>query len=176
MKIDRVWAMPNRWTFLIKPIKKLIREEMADTVPWVDPFAGMNSPAHIKNDINPEMNAEHNLDALTFLKTLNDSMAAGVLFAPPYSPRQHKKQYGLIEKNEPMFNTDYFSKCKKEITRIVQAGGKVICCWWNSGGIGKSFGFHLESILLIPHGGTHNDTIVTVEIKIQETLVCNPIL
>jgi hypothetical protein len=170
MKMERVWAMPNKWTFQISPIRDLLFEEMGDSKPWIDPFAGMYSPAHIRNDINPEMNAEYHLDALEFLKTLDDSMAAGVQFDPPYSPRQHKKQYGMIEKGEPMFNTDYFSKCKKEIARIVQTRGKVICCWWNSGGIGKSLGFQLDRILLVCHGGTHNDTIITVETKMQESL------
>lgn len=28
MRIDRVWAMPNKWTFSIKPIAQLLREEM----------------------------------------------------------------------------------------------------------------------------------------------------
>ena len=38
---------------------------------------------------------------------------------------------------------------------------------WNSGGIGKSYGFKIARILLVPlpHGGWQNDTICTVEIK-----------
>lgn len=36
---------------------------------------------------------------------------------------------------------------------------------WNSGGFGKNLGFEMIEILLVPHGGHHNDTIVTVERK-----------
>ena len=36
---------------------------------------------------------------------------------------------------------------------------------WNSGGIGKKYGFKLNRILLVAHGGQHNDTICTVDIK-----------
>ena len=36
---------------------------------------------------------------------------------------------------------------------------------WNSGGIGKKLGFEAQEILMVHHGGWHNDTIVTVEIK-----------
>ena len=36
---------------------------------------------------------------------------------------------------------------------------------WYSGGIGKSNGFEQVKILLVAHGGNHNDTICTVEIK-----------
>ncbi len=37
---------------------------------------------------------------------------------------------------------------------------------WNTGGLGKGRGFSLDRILLVPHGGTRNDTIVTVETKL----------
>lgn len=43
MRIERVWAMPNKWTFTIKPIKQLLLEEVVDGM-WCDPFAGENSP------------------------------------------------------------------------------------------------------------------------------------
>ena len=43
--------------------------------------------------------------------------------------------------------------------------GIALSCGWNSGGIGKTNGFKLIEILLVPHGGIHNDTIVTVEGK-----------
>jgi hypothetical protein len=33
-------------------------------------------------------------------------------------------------------------------------------------GLGKSRGFKMERLLLVPHGGDHNDTICTVEIKV----------
>jgi hypothetical protein len=57
---------------------------------------------------------------------------------------------------------------KKEIGRITRIGGTVVACGWNSGGIGKKYGFQLLEVLLVPHGGQHNDTIVTVETKIQK--------
>jgi len=48
---------------------------------------------------------------------------------------------------------------------VIRHGGVVVSCGWNSGGVGKTLGFCLESVLLVPHGGPHNDTIVTVEKK-----------
>ena len=55
---------------------------------------------------------------------------------------------------------------KKEISRIVKKGGYVLTFGWNSGGIGKTKGFEIVEILIVAHGGWHNDTIVTVEKKI----------
>ena len=38
MRIERIWAMPNKNTFEIKPIKELLTEEITNGL-WVDPFA-----------------------------------------------------------------------------------------------------------------------------------------
>ena len=61
----------------------------------------------------------------------------------------------------------YWADCKNEIARILRVGGKVICFGWNSMGLGKNRGFEMQRILLVPHGGSKNDTIVTVEQKLD---------
>ena len=53
----------------------------------------------------------------------------------------------------------------QEIARILKLNGKVICFGWSSMGLGKNRGFEMTRILLVPHGGSKNDTICTVEIK-----------
>lgn len=59
----------------------------------------------------------------------------------------------------------YWSNHKKEISRIVKDGGKVITFGWNSGGIGKKYGFEITDILMVAHGGWHNDILCTLEVK-----------
>lgn len=51
------------------------------------------------------------------------------------------------------------------IQRIIKPGGTAICFGWSSMGLGKSRGFEMTRVLLVPHGGSKNDTIVTVEKK-----------
>ena len=87
--------MPNKWTFTIKPIKELLKEEVTDGL-WCDPFAGMNSPAQVTNDLSPEMPTTYHLPALEFLKGLGNESFDGVLYDPPYSPRQVKECYDKI--------------------------------------------------------------------------------
>jgi hypothetical protein len=43
VRIEKIWAMPNKWTFTILPIKNLLQEEM-DNGAWLDPFCGKFSP------------------------------------------------------------------------------------------------------------------------------------
>lgn len=168
MKIERIWAMPNKNTFDIKPIKKLIQEELDKDKLWIDPFANKNKLAKITNDLNPEYSTDYHLDALDFLKMFNNSSVDGILYDPPYSPRQVSECYQNFGLEITMKTTQasFWANHKKEIARILKKGGKVITFGWNNGGIGKTYGFKIERILLVPHGGWHNDTICVVEVKI----------
>lgn len=160
--------MPNKNTFEILPIKNLISEEVSLEKLWIDPFANRNKIASITNNLNPEFDTDHHLDALDFLKLFDDASVDGVLYDPPYSPRQVSECYKNIEHNVTSETTraSFWGNHKKEISRIVKPGGKVITFGWNSEGIGSKYGFEIKKILLVPHGGWHNDTICTVEVKI----------
>lgn len=164
--IERKWAMPNKNTFSIKPIKELILDELTDGV-WIDPFANSNKLASITNDLNTEYDTDYHMDALDFLKLFADNSIDGILYDPPYSPRQVSECYNNVGLSVTWDTTksSFWSNHKKEISRILKLNGKVITFGWNSGGIGTSNGFSIKRILLVPHGGWHNDTICTVEVK-----------
>ena len=108
------------------------------------------------------------MDALDFLKMFDDESVDVVLFDPPYSPRQISECYKKLDMSVDMKTTQasYWSNQKAEIGRIVKRGGYVITCSWNSGGIGKKYGFDIQEILMVAHGGWHNDTIVVVDKKL----------
>lgn len=167
MEIKRTWAMPNSKTFSIKPIKELIEKYKFGKV--IDPFANQSKIARITNDIDTQYETNYHLDALEFLKMFKDNSVDTVLYDPPYSPRQVSECYKALDKTVNMQTTQasFWSNQKKEIGRIVKQGGVVITCGWNSGGIGKKYGFEIIEILLVAHGGWHNDTIVTVEKKVS---------
>lgn len=173
MQIERVWAMPNSRTFSIKPIKKLILEELTEGI-VIDPFANdamlkdfMLDQTFITNDLDTRYETDYHIDALDFLKQFNDNSVDMVLYDPPYSPRQVSECYKSLDKTVNMQTTQssYWAKQKEQIARILKPNGKVITFGWNSGGIGKKYGFYITRILLVPHGGWHNDTICTVELK-----------
>lgn len=168
MKIERKWAMPNKNTFSIKPIKELLEEEVDKNKKWVDPFANNSKVATITNDLNTDFDTDYHMDALEFLKMFETGSVDGVLFDAPYSPRQLSECYkGMgVSLTCKTTQSSFWGNIKKEIGRITKIGGKVITFGWNSGGVGKSNGFEIEKILLVPHGGWHNDTIVVVERKV----------
>lgn len=168
MRIERIWAMPNKNTFTIPPIKALVLEEQYKTKGlWIDPFANTSKFANITNDLDPDMPTDYHMEALDFLRMFDTESVDGVLYDPPFSPRQVSECYKRLGKTVSWLHTSakYWSEQKDEISRILRPNGVVITCGWNSDGIGISRGFEMERVLLVPHGGSRNDTIVTVERK-----------
>lgn len=165
--MERKWAMPSAWTFTIKPIAELLKEEVnTNKEIWLDPFAGMNSPAQYRNDLNEEANAQDHEDALEWLKKRKE--ADGIILDPPYSNRQVSEHYKKAGIKVTGWHTSagWTATIKDECARVIKKGGKCISFGWNSMGLGKNRGFVIERILLVPHGGSKNDTIVVVERKL----------
>ena len=166
IKFNRIWAMPNKNTFQIKPIKALIEKylhTLNDNSVILNPFAN-SSTYGITNDIDPQYNTNYNMDALDFFKQFEDNSVDCVLYDPPFTPRQISECYKKMGLSVNMETTQasYWTKQKEQISRIVKKNGLAICFGYNSGGVGQKLGFEIEEILLVPHGGNHNDTIVTI--------------
>ena len=181
MIIERKWAMPNRETFKIKPINDIIYDYMNNTVilseaddykyKWVDPFVRnsvFKGGCFLTNDLNPEIKADYNLEATEFLQRIESVSVDGVLFDPPYSPRQIKECYNGLGLDVHKIDTQssFYSVKKDEIKRILKKDGICISFGWNSNGIGKTRGFEIIDILIVAHGGNIHDTICTVERKL----------
>lgn len=149
LKLERVFQMPNSQTFSIPVIKKLIAEESI-VGPVCDPFP------------HP-----YQFDALEHLKGLEPESIAYGLYDPPYSQRQLREMYDTLGLHYEM-NSSYWHNIEKEWFRVMKPGGKVIRFGWNSK---RMKGFEITRILLVNHGGQHNDTIVTVQMKMQGMLI-----
>lgn len=164
MKMERKWAMSNPWTFSIKPIKELLEEEIIEGL-WCDPYCGKNGSkyAEVVNDL-----AQGGIDGVEFLKQQPDNFFDGILLDPPYSLRQVSEHYKKAGIKITGWHTSAgnTSTLKNEAARVLKKGGKAICFGWNSMGLGKTRGFRMERLLLVPHGGKKNDTIITVESKL----------
>ena len=144
MKITRTWAMPNKRTFQIKPIKELLKKYIPINSVVLDPFP-----------------FKYTRDATDMLKETSDNSFDYAVFDPPYSPRQLKECYE--GKGEYNTKASTWSNWKNLLCKKIKKGGKVISFGWSSQGMGINRGFKIIEILLVAHGGNHNDTIVVVE-------------
>ncbi len=152
MQVKRVFQMPTHQTFQMKEVKKLLNSERNAGVE-LDPFP-----------------YPYEQDALKLLKEVKDESIDFGLYDPPYSQKQLFEMYDGLGVNLQS-NANYFKLIDVEWNRVITPGGKVIKFGWNSKRISK--GFEITRILIINHGGAHNDTIVTVQTKLQTTLQTN---
>lgn len=153
IKFERVWAMPDKRTFQIPPIKKLIKEEFQDGN-YLDPFP-----------------FEAKIDCFDFFKSITLLHKYAVL-DPPYTNRQVSEHYKKNGGKVTGWHTSsgWVAKVKDELAKLILPGGKVISFGYNTCGLGKTRGFEITRILDVCHGGSHYDTLCTVERKNQEIL------
>jgi hypothetical protein len=165
MRLERSWAMPSPQTFTIRPIGVIIERFMSAGGEWIDPFCRSSifkDRCLYSNDLNPKFAGTHNMDALDFLQSFPDNRFDGVLFDPPFSPRQAKEEYsGFGALADLDTSRRFYSHRKREAARVLKIGGVAIVCGWNSLGLGKKNGMEIEEVHMVNHGD-QNDTIVTV--------------
>lgn len=172
MKFSRTWAMPNRSTFSIPPIREFVQRwinpDYKQPTIVVDPFYGSNLfTVDCSNDLNPNIKADFHLDAEEFLRN-HAPMFDVLLFDPPYSPRQISECYkniGLPVTMQTTQNAVLYSRVREVALTKANPNSVVLSFGWNSVGMGKKRGFEIGEILLVCHGGAHNDTICLAERK-----------
>jgi hypothetical protein len=151
------------------PVARLLDRWLAGTSVIVDPFARSSKRGTITNDLNPATKAQFHLLAEEFVQNhVPDGGADCVLFDPPYSPRQIAECYQQIGRQTTTRDTQnarLYKRVKDGLDRMLKPGGIAICCGWNSLGFGLTRGYEMLEVLLVTHGGAHNDTLVTVERK-----------
>lgn len=156
--------MPSADTFSVKPIAAFVARHLRGVS--VDPFARNSTLATHRNDLNPQTAAEHHMDAAEFMEMLAErgTLADCILLDPPYSPRQISECYAAAGKKAGMADTQnaaLYKRIREAARKLCRPGTIVLSFGWNSAGMGK--GFVTEEILLVAHGGAHNDTICLAE-------------
>jgi hypothetical protein len=166
MEFSRHWAMPSGDTFSIPIIAEFVRRRLKASSVSVDPFARNKRWATHTNDLNPATEAEHHMEARAFLAMLVERgvRADLLIFDPPYSPRQISECYATAGMKAGMADTQnakLVKECRDLMRQIAQPGAVCLSFGWNSAGMGKDW--RIEEIMLVAHGGAHNDTICMAE-------------
>ncbi len=160
--------MPSPSTFSIPPITQFVSRWLTGCSIIVDPFARDSRIGTLTNDLNPAMPTDYHLDAIEFCGAIG-VVADAVLFDPPYSPRQISECYqrvGRAVTSKDTQNARLYKSVRDGLDKLLRPGGVALSFGWNSGGFGKTRGYVMEEILLVAHGGAHNDTICVAERKL----------
>lgn len=122
------------------------------------------------NDLDLDTLAEFHMDAEDFCK---DMARRGedfdlAIFDPPYSPRQISECYkkvGLEVGMKETQNAALYKRVRDALSPLVRPKGVALSFGWSTNGMGKGRDYTIEEILLVAHGGGHNDTICMAERK-----------
>ena len=170
-EFSQTFAMPNKACSEIKPIRLFMERyinPIKDKV-IVDPFARNCKLGTITNDLNPNTEAMHNMRAEDFLDMLQEHNVEAdvIIYDPPYSVRQVSECFTEvgIKATQQDTQSTFYTKIKDRIRPLVRQGGMVLSFGWNSMGVGKK-GFEYEEIMLVTHGGVHNDTICVAQRRV----------
>jgi hypothetical protein len=157
MKIQHIRTPLNKYTFKNRPMRQWAEENCIGRT--LNLFCGPTklNIDELRNDLDPNVDADFHLDALSFVIDSESKVFDTILLDPPYSYRKSMEMYGGRKSSA-------FNQVKDEIPRILKPGGRVITFGYHSVSMGKSRGFEIESIAIFSHGGAIHDTIGTVEI------------
>lgn len=183
----RCFEMPNSNTFQLKCVKELLsrhidisqmRRYRSDKtlsdgkLVVIDPFSRLSYWSTWTNDLNPRLDTDFHMESREFLKYIlsiyGENFCDIALLDAPYSPRQISECYKNIGRKVTQTDTQIATlvkECKDLLDKLLKTGGKAICFGWNTMGFGKTRGYKMIEILDITHGGMHNDSLCTVEIK-----------
>lgn len=165
IKFSRKFSMPNAYTFEMKPVADFVKRWIEPSFETIDPFAGKSKIAKYSNDL-----AVSGKNSEIWLQELVDSelLVDAVILDPPYSPRQISEVYksvGLQASSTDTQNARLYAECRRLLNKLLKPGGIALSFGWNSNGFGKKYNYTLVEIMLVHHGGAHNDTICLAERK-----------
>lgn len=162
---SRAWAMPSMTTFTIPPIREFVAKYLRQSCASIDPFASNSDLATYTNDIDLATTAQSHRDAEYFVRELSGAIRCDLaLFDPPYSPRQMAEHYNGRGRASTQ-TAALYCRVREALDVILDPGAIVLSFGWHSNGMGKGRGYELIEMLIVAHGGAHNDTICIAERK-----------
>lgn len=142
--------------------EKILREARGHfALDILDPFARNCQIAYPHtNDLNPESLAQHNLDALEFLKQYHTATMDIIIFDPPFSERRANEHYDGLGVNLYASDSKKMTECLYESLRVLRRGGYLLKFGYNCNV--PAPGFELAKLWIISKRGNANATIVSL--------------
>jgi len=159
------WEM-SPWTFEIRFVKKILQPELKLRSDVLIPFAGQTRFTK-KNVIYVDImdglpKPYFQMNVLDFLKDYVKSFDL-IIADPPYSSNQAVRTYNNEKHQEITMYKNAFDK-------VLRPGGIIYFFGYNSTGMGRKRGYEMTDIYLLNLAGSHNDIIITREVKTQQSL------
>ena len=161
IKIEYWFDWPNKYTFYQKGVLKFISKFIPKGSKVLVPFAGkfrfgqIDGSEFIYNDINPEISAEHHIDAYKLVWLYKKGFFDCIIADPPYTIRKAIEIY----KNEKHMKICRF---RDSVRYLLRLGGIYIELGYNSNGI---YGFEKLALGICNVGIKRHDILIIVQKK-----------
>lgn len=164
MQFTYLFQGPKKYTFEMPLVKRFVEVNSFGKV--LNLFAGKTilNLDETRVDLNKDMPADYHMDSYDFVLMAieNKWVYDTIIFDPPYNLRKSREKYNGIY-------TSRLRKIRTLLPQILKIGGIIINFGYDTTGMGKKRGFEKEHVLIINHGGDHNDTLCLIERKTQMT-------
>jgi len=168
MEFHYEFAMGNKWTFEMKPIKTYLHRKIVQHQRILIPFAGQTRFYIPKKqityiDIDPTMPQPciygDSLKILDVFVSQNKKFDL-IISDPPYTFFQSVQTYKMNKENVKM---QTITKIKEMYQDLLEPRGEIIHFGYNSTGMGQKRGFEKTHLHIITLGGSHNDILMLTE-------------
>ena len=118
----------------------------------------------VRNDINPDRDADHHYDVRILDWMLSDEWEAfdAAILDPPFDPGRAAKLYEGWHASE-------YTDAREAVGNLVKPGGTVVELGWNSYGLGDAKGWERQAWYVFPQASFKGDVHLLVERKINQT-------
>ncbi|MXV63496.1 hypothetical protein GS429_15820 [Natronorubrum sp. JWXQ-INN-674] len=147
------------WTFSTKMVRDVVEEWIEGRV--LNACAGKTELEHdaeiVRNDINPEMDADLNLDVTELGEHFEEESFDSVVFDPPFDQSQAKEHYSMHDTQR--------GPARRLLMRLVRPGGVFIECGWNDHGpaLGYAEDWYREACHRYRRGPSYQPMFLTVD-------------
>lgn len=173
MEFKYWFEMPNRWTFKMKKLRKFLTKfiyELPRNSKILIPFAGQyrfdefifENYNFIYNDLNPDIKADHNIEAYKLKDIFSEHYFDMIIADPPYTHYQGNVKYEGFQLQE-------ITRWRKTANYLLRPGGIYIELGYNSQGL-HHYKAKKIAIGLCSLGASHNDIIIAVQQKPEDNV------
>lgn len=162
-------AAIGRWTFQTKKVRDVLLPYLDGRV--LNAFAGKTHLAdykrgisEVRNDLNPEIDADYHLDAADLGERFDDESFDVVVLDPPFDQSQADEHYGSMHARD-------MGDVRKAVAPLVKRGGRIVEFGWNLWGAADYFKqWEREEKLLFRRGiPDRQPVLMVVDRRINQT-------
>lgn len=153
------------WTFQCDQVRRVVEDALTGRV--LNACAGKTKLNHsgeiVRNDLNPERDADHHVDVGTIDELFEPDTFDTVVFDPPFDQGQADEHYESMHARQLV-------PARKKLIELVRPGGVFVELGWNLQSASEQRGWGRDALHIFDRGPTLQPVFLTVDRNHQRRL------